>query len=875
MFELFYNRDISKSSYDRFIDSFQKMRLYNIDVSINNEIITKTNYITNKLAIDKIDYRYLLCGTTTGSILLHDLCNRSCSENDSNNSHQHGNHHSSSHVRSDFDHNNSITIDNNDNDNNNKHTFKPILEYCYSQFMNRNSSTSAPSSSYGSIISSLQWYPEDSGAFIASTMSGHVSIFDTNLFSIVMDFKFPDNIVYCSKLRSSKSHSRHNNTGSSSSSSPLIAVGLHDCTIRLCDPRTQDMIHCFKGGHYKQVTCIEWNPICDHQILSSDMNGVMKIWDIRRSGIQALVCSFDWREDFNSNNRGSRSSSSSSTSSNVGHTLSHQISSKNMRNSYNDSSRSSSNKDNLSSSSSVDLIRIQARSSISAATHQHIAASRAHDGGIMSIQYSSCGRYIVSAGNDGKLRLWNTQTNTLARHIAYTNIVDDSNIPSSSSSSSVINTINSTNIVPICNLPYDICMIEFQSTHDDIVIVPSAPSSTLSSSSSSLSQKKRTEGNMLMIPLHSLDGKPIRILKGHFDRVTSIIYRQPYQQIITCSKDGMIFLWDASDNNNNNNKQYYKTNTNHHNHQHQRQKHHQQLYQNIYQQNHRDDNNTLRHKDSNIVAKDSKRPGSYDFQNILKTFKIDNNNNNIDDTNSSVDNWSDDDENNDGNVQITQIINNQHDRLQIDNQHNCNSNVDSINNVNSKPIHNKKRKRNEGYVPPIILKYLEDSKRALLKIDNPNRKQKINSNTISCSIDSSNKNNDNDNNKSSGSSSSSSSRSNYTVRDTTYVNHLNTVGVMNPSDFRWDRVDDLFNQQPTELESNLLDSTELNRHRITLDITSSPSITTTNHNNSHTQHTSSSSSSSMNLHDNKPNSSYKEWIKKTKLNRSTNKNKSK
>jgi len=694
-------------------------------------------------------------------------------------------------------------------------------------------------------------------------LSGHVSIFDTNLFSVVMDFKFPDNIVYCSKLRSSRSHSRHNNTGSSSSSSPLIAVGLHDCTIRLCDPRTQDMIHCFKGGHYKQVTCIEWNPICDYQILSTDMNGVMKIWDIRRSGIQAMVCSFDWREDFNGNNRGRSSSSSSSSSSNVGHTLSHQT---------NDSSRRSSIKDNLPSSSRVDLIRIQARSSISTATHQHIAASRAHDGGIMSIQYSSCGRYIVSAGNDGKVRLWNTQTNTLARHIAYTNIVDDSNIPSSSSSSSVINTINSTNIVPICNLPYDICMIEFQSTHDDIVIVPSATSSTpssSSSSSSSSSQKKRSEGNMLMIPLHSVDGKPIRILKGHFDRVTSIIYRQPYQQIITCSKDGMIFLWDASDNNNNKNKQYYK-----------RQKQHQQQHQNNYQQYHRDDIDTLRHKDNNFVAKNSKRPGSYDFQNILKTFKIDNNDS--DDTSSSVDNWSDDD--NDGNVEITQINYNHHDRLQIHNHHNCSNNVNSINNVSSKPIHNKKRKRNEGYVPPIILKYLEDSKRTLLKIDNS--KQKINSNTISYSIDSS-KNNDNDNNNSNGSSSSSSSssrsssRTNYTIRDTTSINqaqicsHLNSAGVMNRNDFRWDRVDDLFNQQPTELESNLLDSTELNRHRSTLNTSSSPSITTS-HNNPHTQNTtSSSSSSSMNLHDNKPNSSYKQWIKKTKLNRSSNKSKSK
>jgi len=863
MFELFYNRDISKASYDRFIDSFQKIRLYNIDISMKDEIMAKKNYITNKLSIEEIEYRYLLCGTTNGSILLYDLCS---SENDCQQRHDDD----STYIRNNI----SSTIIKN---NNNKNIFKPKLEYNgYSQLMNRHQS-----SLYGSIISSLQWYPEDSGAFIASSMNGHVSIFDTNMFTIIIDFKFPDNIVYCSRLRTSH-HSYNNNNNyynnNSSTSTPLIAVGLHDCTIRLCDPRTKDAIHNFKGGHNKQVTCIEWNPLCDYQILSSDMNGVMKIWDIRRSGIQAMISSFDWREDFNcnsSNHRrnnsssGSRSSSYGVNNNNISHTLSQQVS--NIRN----------NNNNIHAS--TNLIQIQARSSIavssssSSSSHAHIAASRAHDGGIMSMQYTSCGRYIVSAGNDGKLRLWNTQTNALARHIAYTNIVDDTNISTSYSSSSS-SSINSTNIVPICNLPYDLCIIEFQSTLDDIVIVPSAPSSSsLSSSSSSssyTSAKKRSEGNLLMIPLHSTDGKPIRILKGHFDRVTSIIYRQPYQQIITCSKDGMIFLWDTS--------------ANHHQQQHHpryHQHHHQQ------QQHNHNQNDYHRNKDNNLIIKSSNRPGSYDFQNILKTFKTDNNS----DASSSVDNWSDDndDNDNDNNHDVNSSVFNH--QKQINNKNNY-SNHNFNNKINSK-IGSKKRKRNDAYVPPIILKYLEDTKRELSKKDTStikiNDNNKVHTDNATTDIIVTNNNN---------SSSSRGRGGSSTVRDFIHNNNNNPVITNQVDNFTWDRVDDLFSVPIVE-DRTMPDPTELNKHQ-TLPLTelsihhslsqrntthSNTNISFASHINTNLRTTtmassstitasprssssSSSSSSSMQLNDNKVNTSYKEWIKKTKLNRSNNSN---
>ena len=61
------------------------------------------------------------------------------------------------------------------------------------------------------------------------------------------------------------------------------------------------------------------------------------------------------------------------------------------------------------------------------------------------------------------------------------------------------------------------------------------------------------EGDIALIPVHSSDGQPVRILKGHLERVTSIVYRRSKHQIVSAGKDGMVFVWDAMKHNNNGN----------------------------------------------------------------------------------------------------------------------------------------------------------------------------------------------------------------------------------------------------------------------------------------------------------------------------------
>jgi len=63
---------------------------------------------------------------------------------------------------------------------------------------------------------------------------------------------------------------------------------------------------------------------------------------------------------------------------------------------------------------------------------------------------------------------------------------------------------------------------------DDVLLVPDGP-----------------EGDIAVVPIHSHDGLPLTRLKGHVGAVTALAYRRPRQQVLSASRDGMIFLWDS------------------------------------------------------------------------------------------------------------------------------------------------------------------------------------------------------------------------------------------------------------------------------------------------------------------------------------------
>jgi WD40 repeat protein len=72
--------------------------------------------------------------------------------------------------------------------------------------------------------------------------------------------------------------------------------------------------------------------------------------------------------------------------------------------------------------------------------------SKAHEGPVMSIKMSKCGRYIITSGNDRRVRLWHSKTGEL--------------FP--------------TNFQTNCHssLPYDIALIENGHGMNDLIAVP-------------------------------------------------------------------------------------------------------------------------------------------------------------------------------------------------------------------------------------------------------------------------------------------------------------------------------------------------------------------------------------------------------------------
>ena len=138
----------------------------------------------------------------------------------------------------------------------------------------------AVSEQIGRCVSSLQWYPLDLGCFIASTMDGKVTLWDTTTYQVVSDYSM-GNTVYSARC----------NPGGT-----LIAVGTDSPEVAIIDPMTggtsQKLV-----GHKSGIACLEWCPDAEYMLASGAYDGSVKIWDTRRGGARALLTTFDWRQD--------------------------------------------------------------------------------------------------------------------------------------------------------------------------------------------------------------------------------------------------------------------------------------------------------------------------------------------------------------------------------------------------------------------------------------------------------------------------------------------------------------------------------------------------------------------------------------------------
>ena len=354
-------------------------RLKSLQSSSRCEIKSKHGQGITRLDIDSSSYRFLLSGGLDGSISLFDLEERKRSI-----------------IKN-------IAYRGKRSDSNNNHS---------------------------KYISSIEWFPWDTGAFITSSMDHSVRIWDTNEFKSVISFNLGSE-VYDAKCRCSNSLN-------------VIAAATSKSGLRLCDMNSGLCTHSL-SGHLDIITTVAWSPSDEYILASGGRDGSVKLWDVRRGGSSSALISLDWLQDHTAFNN---------------HDPDYQH---------------------------IDVKKDQ--------------IARAHGESIVGLSFSSCGRHLITVGNDKRVRIWKSDSG----HLYANNIT--------------CNRYNS--------LPYQIKVLPIGGDNDDILALPNA------------------HGDIALWPLQSHDTKAIHSLDGHLHPVNGIAYRPHTNQIITGGSDGMIIFWDT------------------------------------------------------------------------------------------------------------------------------------------------------------------------------------------------------------------------------------------------------------------------------------------------------------------------------------------
>lgn len=193
-------------------------------------------------------------------------------------------------------------------------------------------------------VSAIQWWPFDNGMFMSSSFDGTLKVWDTDSLSEAYNFNM-DTRVYSFDICSVPG------------SSALVATACDHPFIRLIDLRSTSSAHTLTG-HSGKVICTKWSPINEHILASGGTDGSLRLWDIRQS--RACVCQLDFnRMDLEFRPPGSISGGKGS----------HSV-------------------------RSIESLRSKYQ------------LPKAHRGAVNDLLWSPRGDFIISTGNDDKIRVW-------------------------------------------------------------------------------------------------------------------------------------------------------------------------------------------------------------------------------------------------------------------------------------------------------------------------------------------------------------------------------------------------------------------------------------------------------------------------------------
>lgn len=202
---------------------------------------------------------------------------------------------------------------------------------------------SAPRKYHKFGISTVKWWPNDTGLFLSASFDESVQVWDTSTFSSLHKFAL-DSKVFDIDVSSVGTHA-------------LVAAGMGDSHIRLLDLNSTSTAQSLTA-HKGKVLSVRWSPRDPYILASGGVDGELKLWDIRRA--KSCVCSLD---QFNV-----------ASESNV---------------TVSPSKRSTSVKD-------ISSVKFQFNDN----------SPKSHVGTINSILFNNQGNKVISLGNDDKIKVW-------------------------------------------------------------------------------------------------------------------------------------------------------------------------------------------------------------------------------------------------------------------------------------------------------------------------------------------------------------------------------------------------------------------------------------------------------------------------------------
>ncbi|CAN6721729.1 unnamed protein product [Malus baccata var. baccata] len=250
-------------------------------------------------------------------------------------------------------------------------------------------------------------YPVNTGLFVTGSYDHHINVWDTNTTQVVTDFKMSGKMYRTAMSPLATSHM-------------LIAAGTEDVQVLLCDIASGAFTHTL-SGHRNGVMAVEWSTSSERALLTGGCDGAIRFWDIRRAGFFLVldqsqsqlgrrppilkrsatvkVFFFSWLSQKSLVPTVKSSSPSHSTSAKA------RVAQRKLTNG--------------SGAKHSPIGKGPVKGSMKQILHPGMLSSQdratAHYGAVTGLKVTEDGMYLLSAGSDSRLRLWDIESgcNTL------------------------------------------------------------------------------------------------------------------------------------------------------------------------------------------------------------------------------------------------------------------------------------------------------------------------------------------------------------------------------------------------------------------------------------------------------------------------------